>query len=93
MNSHSSVNTGVGSAGSAFQAFKSSGSLFISVALTGLALSSVLLLEPIAAGLWEGHNEGKLFKSIEEQAVRRREKAVKGRNEGAGAGTEAVQPG
>lgn len=55
-----------------WRAFTSSGSASLTAALGGLFIGGILFLEPLFSSAWERNNEGKLFKSIEEDVVERK---------------------
>jgi sRNA-binding protein len=55
-----------------WRVFTTSGSASLTAALGGLFIGGILFLEPVFSSAWERHNDGKLFKHIEEDVVERK---------------------
>lgn len=77
--------------------FTSSGSASLTAALGGLFIGGILFLEPLFSSAWERNNEGKLFKSIEEDVAERKRaqlvafQAARGAREAAAAAVKTTE--
>lgn len=55
-----------------WRVFTSSGSATLTAALGGLCIGGIFFLEPLFSSAWERNNQGKLFKSVEEDVIERK---------------------